>query len=300
MDRALSASLAPATERADEDIKRNSDDVDPFRCEPCGGSGTVVINNEEETAKLKAAASPVRPSEAEVEEHRLTHLPYRNWCPECVAGRGLGEQRGRHAGRRHDLPRVGIDYWFITSGGLKTRREMVDEYPRTDEGNNALEAARAQPKLMKCLVIRCHESKAVFAHSVPVKGRDEDNYVANLIASDISFMGHIKLLLKSDNEPALLALGRDALLAIKCQVLADESPVEKISIEHAPEHESQSNGGTECGIRQIRGLFRTIKLCTERRIGQTIPPTHPLAARLVEHVALLLNVFQVGGDCKTA
>ena len=174
MDRALSEMLAPATESADdrpapktlghspgaqgpkvEDIKRNSDDVDPFRCEPCGGSGAVVINNEEETAKLKAAASPVRPSQAEVEEHRPTHLPYRNLCPECVAGRGLGEQRGRHTGRCHDIPRVGIDYWFITSGGLRTRREMVDEYPQTDEGNKALEEARAELKLMKCLVVRC-------------------------------------------------------------------------------------------------------------------------------------------------
>ena len=177
---------------------------------------------------------------------------------------------------------------------------MVDEYPETDEGNKALEEARTELKVMTCLIIRCHESKAVFAHSVPVKGRDENNYVANLITSDVAFMGHIKLLLKSDNEPALLALGRDALLAIKCQVLADESPVERISLEHAAEHESQSNGGTECGIRQVRGLFRTIKLCTERRIGQTIPPTHPLAAWLVEHVALLLNIFQVGEGGKTA
>ena len=115
-----------------------------------------------------------------------------------------------------------------------------------------------------------------------------------MITSGVAFMGHIKLLLKSDNEPALLALARGALLAIKCQVLADESPVEKISIERAPEHESQSNGGTECGIRQLRGLLRTIKLCTERRVGQTIPPTHPLAAWLIEHVSLLLNIFQVG------
>ena len=231
--------MAPAVE--------DDDGVDPFKCVPCGGYGAIEITNEQGTVKLKTGTCPVRPSEAEVEEHRLTHLPYRNWCPECVAGRGVGEQRGRHAGRHHDIPRVGIDYWFITTGGLKTRNELIDDYPETDEGNQALEDARTKLKIMKCLIVRCHESKAIFAHSVPVKGRDEGNYVANLIASDIAFMGHIKLLLKSDNEPALLALGRDALLAIKCQVLADESPVEKISLEHAPEHESQSNGGPSAG-----------------------------------------------------
>ena len=41
---------------------------------------------EEETADLKIAVSPVRPSAADVAEHRVTHMPYRNWCPHCVAG----------------------------------------------------------------------------------------------------------------------------------------------------------------------------------------------------------------------
>ena len=134
VDRALGELVAPAVEDADG--------VDPFKCVPCGGYGVIEIKNEQETAKLKAASCPVRPSEADVGDHRLTHLPYRNWCPECVAGRGLGEQRGRHAGRDHEIPRVGIDYWFITTGGLKTRRELIDEYPDSVEGNLALERAR--------------------------------------------------------------------------------------------------------------------------------------------------------------
>mgnify|MGYP007121962740 CR=1 FL=1 len=28
------------------------------------------------------------PTEEEVENNRLTHLPYRNWCPECVKAKG--------------------------------------------------------------------------------------------------------------------------------------------------------------------------------------------------------------------
>ncbi len=81
------------------------------------------IAPQEETADLKIAVSPVRPSAADISEHRVTHMPYRNWCPQCVAGRGLGEQRGRHTGRPHDVPRVGLDYWFITSGGDLKRRK---------------------------------------------------------------------------------------------------------------------------------------------------------------------------------
>ena len=110
---------------------------------------------------------------------------------------------------------------------------------------------------MKCLILRCHESKAIFAHSIPVKGDDEDHYVADLIATDVAFMGHVKLLLKSDNEPALLKLAEASLMKIRVQAQKDETPVQSVSSEQAAEYESPSNGGTECGIRAVRGLFRT-------------------------------------------
>ncbi len=248
---------------------------------------------QEETADLKVAPAPVRPPPAVVEEHRVTHIPYRNWCDECARGRGLGEQRGRHVGRAHEIPRVGIDYWYITTGSLKQRNELIDEYPLTSKGDAALEEARKQRDIMKCLIVRCHESKAIFAHAIPVKGDDEDHDVADLIASDVAFMGHVRLLLKSDNEPALLKLAEAALLKIRCQVQKDESPVKSVSSEQAAKYEIASNGGTECGIRAVRGLFRTLKLCTEKRIGQEIPPTHPLSAWLIGHVCLLLNALQV-------
>ena len=28
------------------------------------------------------------PTQEEVEKHNLTHLPFRNWCPHCMKGRG--------------------------------------------------------------------------------------------------------------------------------------------------------------------------------------------------------------------
>ena len=149
---------------------------------------------------------------------------------------------------------------------------------------------------MKCLIARCHESKAVFAHAIPVKGDDEDHYVADLIASDVSFMGHIKLIIKTDNEPALRALASASLEKIRCQIGQEDSTVEKISTEQSAEYESASNGGTGCGIRAVRGLFRTVNLCTEKRIGQEVPATHPIAAWLLEHVCRILNTRMVGAE----
>ena len=89
----------------------------------------IDIQDEQEVEKLVVAPAPVRPPPAEVAEHEITHMPYRSWCDACARGRGLGEQRGRHVGRAHDIPRVGVDYWFITRGGLFKRSEL--DYPET-------------------------------------------------------------------------------------------------------------------------------------------------------------------------
>ena len=77
---------------------------------------------------LTTALVPIKPPAADVEEHNVTHMPYMSWCESCVEGRCLGEQRGRHVGRVHKTQRVGIDYWHITTGNLKLRTGLADEY----------------------------------------------------------------------------------------------------------------------------------------------------------------------------
>ena len=136
------------------------------------GGDEIVIEDQQEVEPLRSASAPTRPSAAEVEEHRITHTPYRSWCDECRRGRGLGEQRGRHKGRDHDIPRIGIDYWYITAGGMMTRKDLPQ--PQDETGDTAVETERREQRVMKCLIVRCHESKALFAHCVPCKGDDED------------------------------------------------------------------------------------------------------------------------------
>ena len=83
-------------------------------------SELIEIEDEAEEAEpLKIAPSPEQPSAADIELHRITHWPYRNWCEDCVNGRGLGEQRGTHAGRAHGVPIVGLDYIYMREKGLE-------------------------------------------------------------------------------------------------------------------------------------------------------------------------------------
>ncbi len=263
-------------------VTTNATDND-FKCKPCDPLG-------EDIQPLRRPCIPKMPSASEVEEHCKTHLPYRSWCKFCVMGRGLGEQRRSHAEVEHMIPRVGIDYWYITSGCIKEFKELG--YEDTKEGWAKLLEDRKKGTVVKCLIVRCYETRNVFAHVVPCKGPDEDNYVIDLICSDVAWLGHTKLLLKSDNERPLLSLVARALQAIRCKV----DLVDKVSDEHSQEYDSQSNGGTEVGIRAVRGLFRTMRLCLESRIGHSIPPNHPLTSWLIEHVAMTLNANVRGPD----
>ena len=98
--------IAPAEEDVADDGESSAHAV---------GHELIEINDEAEEAEpLRIAPSPKQPTSAEVELHRITHWPYRSWCEECVKGRGLGEQRGRHVGRAHSIPIVGLDYSYIT------------------------------------------------------------------------------------------------------------------------------------------------------------------------------------------
>ena len=64
------------------------------------GEGEVHVEeeSEEDSAELKHAKDIVSPSRDVVEQHRVTHLPYRSWCKQCVMGRGIGKPHATVAG----------------------------------------------------------------------------------------------------------------------------------------------------------------------------------------------------------
>ena len=210
----------------------------------------VEIKANEEVEPLAVSPSPSKPSAAEVEEHRVTHIPFRRWCRECMMGRGLGEQRGRHQGRAHSIPIVGVDYFYITSKGVESREEMLEAYPQDEVGREKIEKDRTSGDLVKCLVIRCQQSKNVMGYVVPQKGPDEDNFVVNLITQAVTWLGHVRVIMKSDNEKAIIALVGRALAMMRCTV----ENLESATTEQSAKYDSQSNGATEVGIKILRGL----------------------------------------------
>jgi hypothetical protein len=170
-----------------------------------GDNEEIQVQDEldEESEHVKVAADPGQPTKKQVEEHRTRgHVLYRSWCRWCNLGRGRCLQH--RAKTTPVVPIVGLDYFFLAESGIKTRAELQ----MTDD---ELSDARVKGDIVKCIIVRCLKSKAIFSHVVPVKGVDEDGFVVDLVVNIIEWLGHSRLILKSDNEPAIRALVRTSL-----------------------------------------------------------------------------------------
>jgi hypothetical protein len=163
-------------------------------------------------------------------------------------------------------------------------------------GDEELEAMRHRGEAVKALIIRCYMSKAIFAHTIPCKGSDEDGFVAGLITAAVTWLGHTRLILKADNERALQALVTSSLRAMRIEV----PELEQITKEAPVPYLSKSNGGTEVGIRNVRKDFRTMRMCLEDRLGHKVPVEHPICSWLLQHVAFLQTALVRGDDGFTA
>jgi len=202
-----------------------------------GSQEEIAIDEEtsDEVEIPRMAPDPGQPTARQLADHRLTHTPFRTWCQWCIMGRGRGPHHSRRLGESA-VAIVGLDYFFVTRSGVKTRPELED-YPDNDAGNAALAIAREAGELIKCIILRCSKTKAVFAHVVQCKGVDEDDYVANVIIKDLEWLGHTAMILKADNERALQALVTRVvrIATAKCQTL------DQVAKEHPARYDSQSN-----------------------------------------------------------
>ena len=96
------------------------DDMDKLfdGCTHDGCKDWLCMNNSEETSehdmiKPRTIAAPSPPSRQEAQEHSITHIPYRYWCPYCVKGKAKASpHRKGPAGEQPTVPTVAVDHRF--------------------------------------------------------------------------------------------------------------------------------------------------------------------------------------------
>ena len=149
----------------------------------------------EEMREVSASPVPILPSREEVLRHRLTHRPFRVWCPHCIKGKGREDRHmaSKQKGVIPGIPKIVSDYFFIGRRRPKERSERVREDEEAErEGQTPI------------LVIKDTLSKSLFAHACPRKGAEES--VVKRIIADLESLGYKRVLVRTDSEPAILAL----------------------------------------------------------------------------------------------
>jgi hypothetical protein len=222
------------------------------------------MEDEGEETQAKTLSGPIRPTQEMVEQHEVTHIPFRNWCSACVRGRAKSLGHYKSDKEEDQSPTISVDYGFFGREG---------ELPSDVVGGSKAPV----------LVARDRKSKSVWSHAVPSKGI-EHPYPSKALLQDIEATGYKRVIVKSDQEPAIIALVNSVKNAFKGDLL----------VEHSPKGESQSNGEIEIAVQAVQGIARTLKEAVEQKIGGKIGPREPLLAWLTEYAGVLLTLFHKG------
>ena len=127
--------LCPVGELGGEGVELERGEGDEAEVEESGGEA-------QEPQRRRPAC---KPTTDEVRAHRVSHLPFRDWCPECVAGRAKDwPHTKRDVEETLTVPEVSLDYCFI-------RETAGEDYSVV-------------------LVGKDRETKLILSHVAPCKG----------------------------------------------------------------------------------------------------------------------------------
>ena len=212
---------------------------------------------------------PKEPTPEEVARHELTHLPAAPWCEACIKGRGKDAPHQDQQGRARDsvLPVIQCDYGFLT------------EEP---EG----------PAV--ALFASCRATGSLFATLCTQKG-PKDTYTVSALASWIWELGHPRVALQGDGEPAL----KGVLVAVRDRVV-QQGRADQVSLQGSPVGSSGSNGAAERAVQQVRGMARVLLEAIREKTGMKEPfaADSPWWSWALRHAAWTYNRFHVRADSR--
>ena len=103
-------------------------------------------------------------------------------------------------------------------------------------------------------------------------------------------MGYGKVVIRSDQEPAITAL------VDKIKEIRESETL----VEWAPRGDKNANGLAERGVQAAEGMARTLKVELEERLNGNMPADHPVMAWLIRHAADKFTKHEVKGNGKTS
>ena len=212
----------------------------------------------------RALNAPIKPSAEDVELHNITHAEYRNWCPICVESKGKEDPHRRGANDKDDGDKTGIPIVSLDYNEIEKDKVMA-------------------------IVGKDEATGMPIHHRVKCKGT-ADEWVIKKIIRDLDDMGRRDVILKTDGEPAIVAL----------QAKIAEGRAGRTIPRHPPAYNPQANGPCEKMVQDVTAQTRTLKLALEARIKYKIPMDAPVMEWLMEHAAFILSRYTTGSDGMTS
>ena len=239
----------------------------------------------EEGQAAKPLTQPHAPTRRQVEEHELTHLPYRSWCLHCRRSRGVSmahrkTDEEKEEEKERAMTTFAIDYTFLTEDFELLTREQADKLEDKTKIKDTV------------MVADDRKTGGAKAHLVECKGNG-DTWIARRLAEDLVEFGYaaVDVCIKSDQEPAILEVqARVGELRKGGRTVPINSPV----------GDSKSNGRVENTIRRVQGMVRTLRSSLESKLGIKIAKGHPLYPWLLEWAADVLTRYSVNSAGRTA
>ena len=222
----------------------------------------AVDEEASEGLKPKVLKSPGDPSPEEIEEHEMMgHSVHRTWCGHCMRSRGLMEKHVQQKAedKSQSIPTLGIDYFY---------------FGKDEEG-------------LPHLQVRDGHSGMSWASPVPAKGNDP--FAVNFMLGVLDEVGYKRLVLKSDNEPAIKALKSSVKDSSKVDIILEESKT----------GDSQSNGLAEVAVRETKRQCRAMKSALQERLSVEVGEKHPILSWMARHGNFLVSRYRIGQDGRT-
>ena len=215
---------------------------------------------------LHSLPLPRQPTEEEVQLHQLTHLPFRPWCPHCVACKSKEDkQRLLDEEPRRRIPSLEVDYCYV--------KEQSREQGTT------------------VMVVLDTGTKNLLAIPIPSKARTL-KYQAEQIVRFSLYLNYYDLMeLVSDNEPVLKSV-MEAVRTIR------QSLGFATTLTFAKPYSKGRTGQVERAIQTLRRQASTVMHQLEEHCQMNYGVQHPLVSWAYIHAAWLLNRFHCHSTVK--
>jgi len=224
---------------------------------------------------------PKEPTAAERLEHEILHEPYRAWCQACVSGRGRYEYHRSRDHAEDAIPTIGVDYGYLASRARASEEGLVDS--GADDGDLG-----GSPVLCG----RCSADGWLDGYVLPAKGV-EHPYCIDALTSVVKGCAFRRVLLKGDNEPAILALTQRTAAALRTETAIE------VTLDPARQGDKDANGLAEGAVKEVKAKVRTLKYATEKLLGVHLTADHPVLPFLVMMACSTVNRGRRGVDGRT-